>query len=132
MENQTLRGISAVNKLENAVLQTIKCIFQREINHGAWLYFSIPDRITLRDLQTQPQGQPAFARFAGTGKQCKTGWEQTGNDPLDRRQRRGEEFFGGDRFWKFFIIHSHRPFCFGIYLLSHTIVVLCVVSFTLQ
>ena len=89
-------------------------------------------RLSLRHLQAQPQGQPAFARFAGAGKQRKTGWEQIGNDPLDRRQRRGEEFFGGDRFRKFFIIHSHRPFCFGIYLLSHTIVFLCVVSFILQ
>ena len=33
---------------------------------------------------------------------------------------------------RYYIIHSHRPFCFGIYLLSHTIVFLCVVSFILQ
>ena len=132
LENQTLWGISAVDQLEDATLQTVKCIFQRKINHGAWLYFSIPDRITLRDLQTQPQGQPAFACLTGAGKQRQPCWEQIGNDPLDRRQWRGEEFFGGDRFRKFFIIHSHRPFCFGIGLLSHTIVVLCVVSFILQ
>ncbi|MCO7109109.1 hypothetical protein NIA69_07880 [Gemmiger formicilis] len=50
LQNQPFWGIAAVDKLENAILQTVKCIFQREINHGAWLYFSIPDRIALRNL----------------------------------------------------------------------------------
>lgn len=78
LKNQSLRGIAAIDKLENAILQTVKCIFQREINHGAWLYFSIPDRITLRDLQTQPQGQPAFARLAGAGKSASPAGSKPG------------------------------------------------------
>jgi hypothetical protein len=125
LKNQSLRGIAAIDKLENAILQTVKCIFQREINNGAWLYFSIPDRIALRNLQTEPQGQPAFACLAWASKQCKTGWEQTGNE------RRGEKFFCGDCLRKFCKSHLHHPFLFGIHLLSHTIVFLCVVSFTL-
>ena len=75
LENQPFRGITTVDQLEDATLQTVKCIFQREINHGAWLYFSIPDRIALRNLQTQPQGQPAFARLAGACEQRQSGWE---------------------------------------------------------
>ena len=132
VDNQPFGGFFAAHKLEKALLQAVEGVLQREIKHGVRLYFAPPHRLALRDLQAQPQGQPAFACLAGAGKQRQTGWKQIGNDPLDRRQRRGEEFFGGDRFWKFFIIHSHRPFCFGIYLLSHTIVVLCVVSFILQ
>ena len=131
LENQTLRSISAVDQLEDATLQTVKCIFQRKINHGAWFYFSIPDRITLRDLQTHPQGQPAFACLAWASKQCKTGWEQAGDNPLYGWKRRGEQFFCGDCLWKFGKSHLHHPFLFGIHLLSHTIVFLCVVSFTL-
>jgi len=132
LHDQPFGGFFAAHKLEKALLQAVKGILQRKINHGVRLYFASPHRLSLRHLQAQPQGQPAFARFAGAGKQRQPCREQIGNDPLDRRQRRGEEFFGGDRFWKFFIIHSHRPFCFGIYLLSHTIVFLCVVSFILQ
>ena len=132
LHDQPFGCFFAAHKLEKALLQAVEGVLQREIKHGVRLYFAPPHRLALRHLQAQPQGQPAFARLAGTCKQCKTGWEQIGDDPLDRRQRRGEEFFGRDRFWKFFIIHSHRPFCFGIYLLSHTIVFLCVVSFILQ
>ena len=131
LHDQPFGGFFAAHKLEKALLQAVEGVLQREIKHGVRLYFASPHRLSLRDLQAQPQGQPAFARFAGAGKQRQPCRKQIRDDPLDRRQRRGEEFFGGDRFWKFFIIHSHRPFCFGIHLLSHTIVFLCVVSFIL-
>ena len=132
LHDQPFGGFFAAHQLEKALLQAVKGVLQRKIKHGVRLYFASPHRLALRDLQAQPQGQPAFARFAGAGKQRQPCRKQIRDDPLDRRQRRGEEFFGGDRFWKFFIIHSHRPFCFGIDLLSHTIVILCVVSFILQ
>ena len=132
LHDQPFGGFFAAHKLKKALLQAVEGVLQRKIKHGVRLYFAPPHRLSLRYLQAQPQGQPAFARLAGAGKQRKPCRKQIRNDPLDRRQRRGEEFFGGDRFGKFFIIHSHRPFCFGIYLLSHTIVVLCVVSFILQ
>ena len=131
LHDQPFGGFFAAHKLEKALLQAVKGILQREIKHGVRLNFASPHGLALRDLQTQPQSQPTFARFAGAGKQRQTCREQIGDDPFDRRQRRGEQFFGRDRFWKCFIIHSHRPFCFGIYLLSHTIVFLCVVSFIL-
>ena len=131
LHDQPFGCFFAAHKLEKTLLQSVEGVLQREIKHGVRLYFASPHGLALRHLQTQPQSQPTFARFAGAGKQRKTGWEQVGNDPLDRRQRRGEEFFSRDCFRKFFIIHSHRPFCFGIYLLSHTIVILCVVSFIL-
>ena len=68
----------AAHKLEKALLQAVEGILQREIKHGVRLYFAPPHGLALRDLQAQPQGQPAFARFARAGKQRKTGREQSG------------------------------------------------------
>ena len=75
LHDQPFGGFFAAHKLEQALLQAVEGVLQREIKHGVRLYFASPHRLALRDLQAQPQGQPAFARFAGTGKQCKTGWE---------------------------------------------------------
>ena len=43
--------------------------------------------MTLCNLQTQPQCQPAFARLAGASEKRQTGWEQTRDDPLNWWQR---------------------------------------------
>ena len=131
LHDQPFGGFFAAHKLEKALLQAVEGVLQREIKHGVRLYFAPPHRLSLRDLQAQPQGQPAFARFAGAGKQRQPCRKQIRDDPLDRRQRRGEQFFCGDCLWKFCKSHLHHPFLFGIYLLSHSIVILRVVSFTL-
>ena len=131
LHDQPFGCFFAAHQLEKALLQAVEGVLQREIKHGVRLYFAPPHRLSLRDLQAQPQGQPAFACLAWASKQCKTGWEQAGDNPLYGWKRRGEQFFCGDCLWKFCKSHLHHPFLFGIYLLSHSIVILCVVSFTL-
>ena len=68
LKDQPLRGILAARKPEQAVLQAVEGILQRQIQHGARFNFPTPHRLTLCDLQAKPQCQPAFARLAGTSK----------------------------------------------------------------
>ena len=82
LQNQLFWRILAAHKSEQAVLQAVERVLQREIQHRARLNFSPPHWLTLCDLQTKPQCQPAFACFAGTSKQGKTSREQAGNNPL--------------------------------------------------
>ena len=82
LQNQPLRGILTAHKPEQTVLQTVEGVLQREIQHGARLNFPPPHRLTLCDLQAQPQRQPAFACLAGTGKQCQSCRKQARNNPL--------------------------------------------------
>ena len=68
LQNETFRVFFCIDKLVKALLQTTQCIFQREIQHGSRFYFTAPHRFPLRNLQTEPQGQPTLARFAGPAK----------------------------------------------------------------
>jgi len=68
LQNQLFRCILAAHKPEQAVLQAVEGILQRQIQHGARFNFPTPHRLTLCDLQAKPQCQPAFARLAGTSK----------------------------------------------------------------
>ena len=96
LQNQSFRGVLAANKAEETVLQTVEGILQLEMQHRAWLDFPAPYRLSLRNLQTQPQRQPAFARFAGARKQGKPSREQTGDNPLCGWNRRGKQVIGGN------------------------------------
>jgi len=82
LQDQPLRGILAAHKPEQTVLQAVERVLQREVQHRTRLYFPAPHRFTLCDLQAQPQCQPAFARFAGTGKQSQPSGKQAGDNPL--------------------------------------------------
>ena len=71
LQNEPFRVFFCIDKLVKAFLQTTQCIFQREIEHGSRFYFTPPHRFPLRNLQAEPKCQPAFARLAGTGKNCQ-------------------------------------------------------------
>lgn len=54
LQNQLFRRILAAHKPEQALLQAVEGILQREIQHGARLNFPTPHRLTLCDLQAKP------------------------------------------------------------------------------
>ena len=54
LQNQLFRRILAAHKPEQALLQAVEGILQRNIQHGARLNFPTPHRLTLCDLQAKP------------------------------------------------------------------------------
>ena len=54
LQNQLFRCILATHKPEQALLQAVERVLQREIQHGARLNFPTPHRLTLCDLQAKP------------------------------------------------------------------------------
>ena len=88
LQDEPFRVFFCIDKLVKAFLQTTQCIFQREIKHSSRFCFTPPHRFPLRNLQAEPKCQPAFARLAGTSKNCQPCREQTGDNPFYRRNRR--------------------------------------------